>query len=188
MADRDEDPLDSGTAAALGRRPRHAATLGPALWRVGRSPARTAEQDAGNASYRQARPGAAGLAHCGVRCLGDIDRFHTNDLEELAKAAESKRTDASRGALPADFLLVGIITSPPDAERSGDTAASFRAGVRARLDRLPMCRTFQVVAHVEATPPWTTTNHRTGGSSAMVADPSTALAKPRANAMAGLAH
>ena len=64
-ADRDEDPLDSRTAAAVGGRPRRAAALGPALQRVHRGAARSAEQDPGSASYRKS---AAGLGNpCALR-------------------------------------------------------------------------------------------------------------------------
>ena len=142
--------------------PHFSASTEALLGRLSRTP--------GALRIEKARLGSATLAHCGVLCLDDIDRFHTKDLEELARAAESKRTDGSRGAMPADFLLVGIITSPPDPEDSNDTAPSFRAGLRQRLDHPPMCSTFQVAADVEATPLWTTTDHTTGESSAVVAE------------------
>lgn len=120
----------------------------------------------------RARPGAATLAHCGVLCLDDVDRFDADSVEELARAAESKRTDDSRGAMPADFLIVGIITAVPDPGGLTDTQAGLQPGPRAVLERLPLplCRTFQLAVTVEGTPLWATNTLPTGETSALVAE------------------
>ena len=121
-------------------------------------------------STERARPGAATLAHCGVLCLDDIDDFCANDVEQLARTAEMKRTDDRHGAMPADFLLVATLTVPPDPQSRNGGATGLDAELHARLDRLPVSRTFQIAARVEGTTLWAAHNRVAGETSAAVAE------------------
>ena len=115
-------------------------------------------------STERARPGAATLAHCGVLCLDDIDDFCANDVEQLARTAEMKRTDDRHGAMPADFLLVATLTVPPDPQsRNGGASGLDAETARTTRDRLPVSRTFQIAARVEGTTLWAAHNRVAGG-------------------------